>query len=532
MQGFNGLLDVLKDFRFRAAALLVLFVAAYWVPLSSMVTTWQKNEDYSYGFLIPVVSLYLLWDMRERLRGVKVDGSWSVFPVLLFLVLLSVYGILGSSGNIAMPSVPLLIICFTAFCFGIELTKRLILPLGFLIFMVPIPAVLERTIGMYLKTISSVLGGKIIQLFNISVNVSGNIIDLGVTQLQVVDACNGLRYVFPLLAIGIIYAYLFERIAWKRVFCVVITVPIAILTNALRIGITGILTNFYGPSVAEGFFHDFSGWILFMASSFMLFLIGRILKFFPPKENKIEKPDPAVPEKSDTPRQMMMGSGGSGPFVISVAVLVVVAGLSLSTKALPPVVIQGGIAGFPPVFSSWSGQASPVDPEIIEMSGAEQAFNGSYRNAQGEEVSLYIGYRGTAFLSNENFFHSPTVCLPSSGWETHEVTTRTIDSVPFFGRLTVSRMIISSMGSKAVVYFWFQTKNKATHDKSINRFDLALHAIRRDNTHDLFIRTITYTKPGEAMNDSEQRMDGFVRDMMAALLRYLKDNQMVDKGKG
>jgi exosortase D (VPLPA-CTERM-specific) len=507
-----------KGVRFKAAALLIMFVAAYWVPLKAMIDTWSKNEDYSYGFFIPIVSAYLLWDMRSRLKSASIKSSWIVFPVLLFLVLLSAYGILGSSGNISMPTVPLLVICFTAFCFGIDPVRRLILPLGFLVFMVPVPAVIERTIGMYLKSVSSRLGGEIIRLFNISVNVSGNIIDLGATQLQVVDACNGLRYVFPLFALGIIYAYFFERVAWKRIFCVLATIPIAIMTNALRIGITGILTKQYGAGVAEGFFHGFSGWVLFMVAFCLLFLIGRVLTLFPPKSAKTP---PVSPRTCSTARH----DNSNGAFVTSLIMLFIVAGLSLSTKALPPIKLNGGIESFPLAFSEWSGKSEPVDTEIINASGAEEAFNGVFANSKGDNISLYIGYRGTAFLANENFFHSPTVCLPSAGWETIGTSTRIIPGVPVFGQLKVTQMIVSNLGDTSVVYFWFQTKNKATYDKNMNRFDLALHAVLRDNTYDLFIRTITKVKPSESQRNAEERMDAFVREMTAALQNFIETNQ-------
>ncbi len=507
-----------------AFVLFSVFCAAYWIPLSSIVSTWLENDDYSYGFFIPVISLYLLWDMRLRLDGMHIRASWAVLPVLLLFVLLSVYGILGSSGNISMPSIPILIASFAAFCFGADLVRRFVLPFAFLVFMVPIPAVFERTLGMYLKAVSSKLGGKIIELFNISVHVSGNIIDLGVTQLQVVDACNGLRYLFPLFALGIIYAYFFERIRWKQIFCVLATLPIAVLTNALRIGITGVLTDRFGPEVAQGFFHDFSGWVLFMAAFFMLFLMGRVLALFPPKGNK--SVDSPLSEAKPGGIPQVDRAGVMKALAVSFVILAVVGGLSLSTKALPPIKLKGGIAGFPLSFQGWSGKSSLVDPEIIDKSGAEEAFNARYRNTGGDEVSLYMGYRSTAFLANENYFHSPTVCLPSSGWKTLEESTRLISGIPFWNEIKVSRMVMSYLDEKAVVYFWFQTKNKASNDKNINRFDLAMHAVRRDNTHALFMRTITTVRPGEQAQDGEKRMAAFIRDMMPVLQRYLEENRI------
>jgi len=514
--------DHLKDIWLKAWVLLALFIAAYWIPLRAMVNTWLNNDDYSYGFLIPLLSLYLIWDMRSRLKGVKIRSSWAVLPLLILLVLLSIYGILGSSGNISMPAIPLLIIGFTAFCFGIDITSRLILPLGFLVFMVPIPPVLERTIGMYLKSISSKLGGAIIQLSNISVHVSGNVIDLGVTQLQVVDACSGLRYLFPLLALGIVYAYFFERIWWKRIFCVVATIPIAVLTNAFRIGITGILAEKIDPGIAEGFFHGFSGWVMFMVAFCVLFIIGRILRFFPPKYLGLRETN-ASPQE---PTQYDSGiSKTTGAFVTSIALLLIVGGLSLSTKALPAITLRGGIEAFPLSFDQWNGQSSFIAPDIIDASGAEEAFSADYRKNDGDNVALYIGYRGTAFLANENFFHSPTVCLPASGWKEESITTHTIENVPVWGTLKVTQMVLDNLGSRIVVYFWFQTKNTTSHDKNINRFDLAMHAIKRDNTYDLFMRTITTLNPNEDIAAGKKRMDAFVRDMMPALFEFIKNNQ-------
>ena len=168
----------------------------------------------------------------------------------------------------------------------------------------------------------------------------------------------------------------------------------------------------------------------------------------------------------------------SGAFYTSIALLIVFGLLTLSTHALPPVKMQGGIA---------------------------------------------------SFLANENFFHSPTVCLPASGWEEKEIAKHLIKDVPRFGSITVTRMIIERMGTRELVYFWFQTKDKATHDKNINRFHLALHALARDNTYDLFIRPIMHINEGERVEDAEKRMDQFVREMMTEMLKFLQEKQIKEK---
>ena len=136
-----------------------------------------------------------------------------------------------------------------------------------------------------------------------------------------------------------------------------------------------------------------------------------------------------------------------------------------------------------------------------------------------------MGYRSTAFMETENFFHTPTVCLPASGWKEISTETRTVRNVPVFGNLPVTEMVIEHMGTKQLVYFWFQTKSRATDDKNVNRFHLSLHALTRDNTHDLFIRPILIIRPGESLDEARARMDQFVRDMMGAVDAFLKAKQ-------
>jgi len=520
----NRLLARIEDTRTQIVVLVALFIAAYWVPLRTMATIWMENEDYSYGFMIPIASAYLLWEKRKTLSGIPVRSAWESFPVLLLFTLISLYGMLGSSGNVSMPSIPILIVLFSLFCFGLEAAKRLMLPLGFLVFMVPVPAFIDRYLGIRLKAISTGLGGSFIALCNIPVNISGNIIDLGVMQLQVVDACSGMRYIFPLLALGFLYAHFFERVFWKRTVCVLATIPLGVLFNALRIGITGVLTDRFGPSVAQGFFHDLSGWVVFVFALVMLFAIGRVLRMFPPRAAVGRYP--ATQQVNPVPSAPSERSKTTSAFLVSVAILVTVAALSLSTSTLPPISIDGGIESLPLVIGAWKGNRETVNPVMVRESGAEQAFGGYFTNESGYGVSLYVGYRSTAFLANENFFHSPTVCIPSSGWVEQEVKKRTITQVPYFGTLEVTKMVIEREGIRQLVYFWFQTKDRATFDKNINRFHLSLHAIRRDNTYDLFMRPITTIDRTERIEDAEQRLDGFVRDLMPVLLQFLKEKQV------
>ena len=243
---------------YQAIMLLGLFILCFWGTLKGIVNTWITNDDYSYGFLIPVMSSYFIWEVRKPLWKASVSQDFRALPFLTVFIIFSIYGILGSSYSAVRPSIPFVLFFLTMFCFGKKVAKLMALPVCFLIFMVPIPNVMNRHIGESLKSISTKMRARLIQTVGISVHASGNIIDLGFTQLQVVDACSGLRFLFPLIAIGVAYAYFFQKSTWKRIVSVIATLPIAVLTNGLRVGLTGILSNkFVGPLFQRVFFPCF-----------------------------------------------------------------------------------------------------------------------------------------------------------------------------------------------------------------------------------------------------------------------------------
>jgi len=520
----------------QALFLLVLFIICFWGTFWGIVNTWITNDDYSYGFLIPLISAYFIWEDRKKIRDVKVSQDFRAFPFLALFMLFSVYGILGSSYSAVRPSIPFILFFLTMFCFGKYAARLMALPIGFLVFMVPIPVVMNRYVGEPLKIVSSKLGTIVIRVCGISVHTSGNFIDLGFTQLQVVDACSGLRFLFPLMALGVVYAYFFERVTWKRVVSVLATLPIAVMVNGLRVGITGILSSKWGSRAAEGFFHAFEGWALFMVAFAFLFGLGRILKYLPDGER--QKNTSLSEEEATTMKPVKVSNQqcenpplvtkNRTAFVLSIILFAGIGALSWSTSALPPVQIRGGIESFPLEIGDWRGDRIYVSNEIVIASGAEESFNATYHNEYGERVELYLGYRSTPFLEDENFFHTPIACFPASGWKILKKNTYTFEHKFNFLDLKATEMVAEKMGIKNLVFFWFQTNKKATHDKNKNRLHLALHAIKRENTHDLFVRLITPIISGKTQ-EAEQRLDEFAFQFNNVLNTFLREHQFTKK---
>lgn len=511
--------------------LVASFLFCYRHVIVGLYQVWSTDENYSYAFLIPFISAYLIWEKRKLIAQTPVRTHWLGGAFFLFFLLVSIYGILGSSPSAVRPAIPLAILSITLFCFGKEMLKRLALPLTLLIFMIPLPTLFGTLIGNRLKLVSTRLGEIILRLTGVTVFVEGNIIDLGVTRLQVVDACNGLRYILPLLALGVLFAYFFEKSRWKQVVLVFSTIPIAVITNGIRIGITGILAERYGQKVADGFFHGFSGWLIFMFAFFMLFVFHFTLKaIFKTQTGHNQEDHKTVDTKKHSHKGGKLPETGWKhigrlPVLLCSVCLLLVGILSFATGELPPLRIKGSLASFPMVIEGWKGNIQRIEPDMVIKSGAQDALSAQYKDASGRMISLYIGYRESPFNESENFFHSPHVCLPSSGLKTLAFDTHRISNIPKFGDITVRRMVSERMGQRHLVYYWFQTKSQTSFDVNINRFHLAMHALTRDNTHDLFIRPITVLEKGETLEQAEARLDGFVRIMTGALLEFLAQRQ-------
>ena len=233
--------------------------------LKYMVEVWSSMEEYGYAYIIPFVALFMIWQKRETLERLHLDGSWAGVVLVLIGVGLSILGDL-STLYIVVQYAFLVVLAGLALTFmGWQGFKEIWVPLLLLAFMIPLPNFLYQSVSAQSQLISSQLGVAIIRLFGISVLLEGNVIDLGNYKLQVVEACSGLRYLFPLMALGFIAAYFFKGALWKRAIIFLSTIPITILMNSFRIAVIGIMVEHWGRGAAEGFLHDFEGWVIFMA---------------------------------------------------------------------------------------------------------------------------------------------------------------------------------------------------------------------------------------------------------------------------
>ncbi len=258
----------------QGAIIGILILWLYGPILADLAREWWMDPNYSHGFLIPLVSVYAVWERRNYLRGCDVSPSaWGLPLIFAGLVLLSLAKI-ASEMFLMRSSLIIIFMGLALYLRGAATARALLFPIFFLFFMIPIPAIILNSISLPLQRFASALATLCLQGLSIPVFRDGNIIALPHLILEVAEACSGLRFMIPLLALGIIYCYFRQNRGWERWILIASTVPIAILTNALRIAGTGILAHYAGEDVAQGFYHSFSGWIIFLLALAILLAEG------------------------------------------------------------------------------------------------------------------------------------------------------------------------------------------------------------------------------------------------------------------
>lgn len=255
-----------------AIALLVnLVVVLYGPVLVDLVRQWWNDEDYSHGFVVPLVSGYLVWQRRRFLANLLPAPSGAGLVLIVGGVGLFMLGNLGA--ELFTTRVSLLVVGsgLILYLLGRDHLKEVSFPLGYLLFMIPLPALVLNAITFPLQLVAARTATASLQLAGIPVFREGNLITLANATLEVAEACSGIRSLITLLALATTVAYFTQSGIWRRALLIASAVPIAILTNASRVAGTGALAHFFGEAVAQGFFHTFSGWLVFLGGVVLLF---------------------------------------------------------------------------------------------------------------------------------------------------------------------------------------------------------------------------------------------------------------------
>jgi len=272
------LAQTLRAHKFELLALLVLLGAVYHSIVYEMVLDWHKDDNYSHGFLVPLIAAYLAYMRKDDLLSAAVRPSNSGLAIIVAGLGVLFLGWLGSEYFTMRSSLVIIIAGSVLYLLGWEIFKILLAPLCYLLLMVPIPYIIYDAAAFPLKLFVTKVSVLSMKALGIVVWQEGNVLMFPNITLEVADACSGLRSIMSLLALGAAYAFVLFTRTRDRVILIFSTLPIAVFTNCLRVIATGILAQYFGSAAAEGFFHEFAGFFVFAGAVVMFVSLGTVLK--------------------------------------------------------------------------------------------------------------------------------------------------------------------------------------------------------------------------------------------------------------
>jgi exosortase len=268
------------------AVLAGLMLWLYASTLLHLVVQWWRDPNFSHGFFVPLFSAFVIWQERPRLARLKLQPSWWGLLLLAFGMGLLLIGLMGAELFLSRFSLLLALAGMTVLFLGWNLLRALLFPLAFLALMIPIPAIVFNQVTFPLQLLASQAASTTLPWMGVPVLREGNVIVLPAMALQVAEACSGIRSLMSLTTLAVIYGYLMERRVSVRVLLALASLPIAVAANSLRVIGTGLLVQYWDPDKAQGFFHEFQGWLMFVASLFMLYLLHRaVCAIWPQKDS-------------------------------------------------------------------------------------------------------------------------------------------------------------------------------------------------------------------------------------------------------
>lgn len=501
-------------------ALLPVLVFAGGDALVWMVRGWGA-EEYNYCWLVIPMALFMVATRSHELFAVPWRRSWAGLALTVAGLLLVLLGNLSAVVTLTQYGV---IVVFWGLVWTMMGTAavRIVWPaLVHLVFLVPLPDFLEVQLSAKLQLVSSQLGAAIIRLAGLPVYLEGNIIDLGIYQLAVAEACSGLRYLFPLTSFGFLCAVIFVAPLWQRVLLFLSTIPITVLMNSLRIGAIGVLVNSFGTEHVEGFTHFFEGWVAFMLCVGILFaemaLMSRLSGRQLLRSLRMQTP----------PFREILGGFGSRPInaTLVMAAVLVVAGSATAVvieQRIEQQPVKPAFATFPLVIGAWRGVEQAPDGEQLRQLAADDTLLAVFsRPSDPIPVSLWIAYYGSQRQGRS--VHSPRSCLPGGGWNIGSLERVMVDGVRADDEpLPVNRALIGREDQHQLVYYWFAQRGRLLTSEYIVKWYIFWDSLTLNRSDGALVRLVTSVEPGPGgLEAADARLRQFVRDTDPQLNYYL-----------
>jgi exosortase D (VPLPA-CTERM-specific) len=503
------------------AGALALSMWLFWDGLYRMWGWWLEEPEYSHGMLIPPIAAFLIWQQKDRLERVSFTGSWWGVTLVMLGGVLLVLGQLATIYTLVEYAYLVTLFGLVLALTGPAAFRLLLMPLLVLLFMVPLPPFVLANLSTKLQLLSSELGVAFIRLFDISVFLEGNVIDLGGYKLQVAEACDGLRYLFPLMTLGFLMAYFYKGALWKRVTLFLSSVPITVLMNSFRVGTIGVMVEHWGIRMAEGFLHEFQGWAVFMASAGLMLGEIAVLNRIGHESGNwrqlfgVEFPAPSPRGARIQPRSVP--AAFITACVVLVAFTVIMQSMPRPAEIFPQ---RTSFVDYPMQFGRWTGRRDSLDGIYLDTLKLDDYLLADYSGGLGPSVNLYMAYYNSQRKGEA--VHSPRSCLPGGGWQLRDFNQRTLNTIKVNGEpLRVNRTLIELGDQRQLVYYWFEQRGRVLTNEFVVKWYLFWDALTRHRTDGALVRLITALPPGSDEADADRRLVDVATQIAPALTRYV-----------
>lgn len=509
--------DSLKAYRWYFIGLLLLMAALYAKIVPDMVMDWYNDENYSHGFLVPLIAGYFVHTRWPELKSTPVNPWKAGLLLILFALMQLLVGWLGTEYFTMRSSLIILLAGLVLSLFGAAVFRILTLPLAYLFFMVPVPYIIYDSLAFPLKLFVTKVSVQTLKAVGVVVMREGNIIMFPATTLEVADACSGVRSLVSLLALAVAYAFFIRIAPWKRWILICSAVPIAVFTNAMRVIVTGFLAQYWGEKAAQGFFHEFAGMAVFGLAMIMLVSCGTLLARGERSGETLETEKRGSVEavKSGSDITFTLSRIPASSF-FTILIMFAAVGLYINLHQDLQVPIKKSFDQFPVTISSWRMVAEYTMSESVQnVLKATDTISRQYVDAEGKPVSLYIGYHGGG--KGSGAIHSPKHCLPGSGW--FEVSTRKSELVLAGEKINLVHSVYQKGASREAFVYWFQARNKTLNDEYSLKLAEITNSVLYRRRDTAFIRiSVPFETDQQAAIALGER---FVRDTLPTIRGFL-----------
>nr|WP_238941298.1 VPLPA-CTERM-specific exosortase XrtD [Jannaschia sp. Os4] len=497
------------------AALAAAFALAFWPGLVALGGAWATPE-YSHGPLIPLISLWLF--LRElRDRPAPADPAPDRRAGIALLLGALALAALGQAARIpdvvAYATIPWAM-GLVLMAMGWRRGRRHWASVLHLAFMIPLPQVLYWQASVGLQTVSAEMGVWMLRLVGVPVWLEGHVIDLGVWKLEVAEACSGLRYLFPILSFSYLMGIVYRGPMAHRLLLVAAAAPLAVVLNAARIAMIGVLVDRHGIERAQGAMHWIEGWVVFGACVGLLWGMAALLHRTVPARRR-------APEMLDLDCTGLAARLAEAPVAAAtrgaLAAAALTALVAVALAAMPPLARPAperlDFAAFPLRLDGWTGRRGSLAPEIERALGATDYLEATYA-APGEAAPVALFTAWYASQVDGAGLHSPEVCLPAGGWE-----------IAGFEEVDIgfpaNRAVIRRDGAEQLVLYWFEQRGRRMTDDRLAKLTVLRDAVLRGRSDGALVRLTTPIAPGESVADAQTRLRRVLAPALARMPAFV-----------